>query len=181
MTLGGLALRNLARNRARVVLTALAVAISILAFLLLRTVMWAFSSGGTWAAKDRLVTRHKVTFVLSLPKRYVDEVRSAPHVTTATWANWGGGKDPQHDHEFFSTLAVDAPSYFGVYHEMQVPPDELDTWLHDRQGAIVGEVIAKKLGWKVGDRIALESGIYPGDWHFTIDGLYTATARSVDQ
>jgi putative ABC transport system permease protein len=128
-----------------------------------------------------LVTRHKVTFVLSLPKRYVDTVRAAPHVTTATFANWFGGKDPQHDHEFFSTLAVDAPTYFGVYHEMQVPPDQLDTWLHDRQGAIVGEVTAKKLGWKVGDRIALESGIYPGDWHFNVDGIYTASARSVDR
>ncbi len=181
MTLAGLALRNMARNRFRVALTALAVAISVVAFLLLRTVIWSLTSAGDAAAKDRLVTRHKVTFVLSLPKRYVEDVRNFPHVTAATFASWFGGKDPQHDREFFSTLAVDAPTFFTVYNEMKLTDGELDTWQHDRQGAIVGEVTAKKLGWKVGDRVALESGIYPGDWHFNIDGIYTATARSVDR
>ncbi len=181
MTLAGLALRNMARNRFRVVLTALAVGVSVLAFLLLRTVISSLSSGGDWAAKDRLVTRHKVTFVLSLPKRYDEDVRGFPHVKAATWATWFGGKDPQHDREFFGTFAVDATTYLGVFSEIKVPDDQVETWRHDRQGAIVGEVTAKKLGWKVGDRVALESGIYPGDWHFNIDGIYTASARSVDR
>ena len=30
-----------------------------------------------------------------------------------------------------------------------------------RKGAIVGDVLAKKMGWKVGDKVSLESGIYP--------------------
>ena len=37
------------------------------------------------------------------------------------------------------------------------------------------------MGWKVGDRIVLEGTIYPGDWEFTVDGIYTATRRSVDR
>jgi putative ABC transport system permease protein len=64
---------------------------------------------------------------------------------------------------------------------VKVPADELTTFQHDRQGAIVGDVLAKKLAWKVGDRISLESGIYPGDWQFTIDGIYTTNAKSVDR
>jgi putative ABC transport system permease protein len=181
MTLAGLAVRNLARNRFRAALTVLGVAVAIVAFLLLRTVVWAWASGAEWAAKDRVVTRHKVTFVMSLPKRYVDSVREAPHIKAVTWANWFGGKDPKHDREFFSALAVDAPTYFSVYDEMVVPPDVLEAWKHDRQGAIVGDVLAKKLGWKVGDKVILESGIYPGDWQFTIDSIYTTSARSVDR
>jgi putative ABC transport system permease protein len=181
MTLTGLAVRNLARNRFRVVLTAVGVAIAIVAFLLLRTVIWAWASGAEFAAKDRVVTRHKVTFVMTLPKRYVEDVRSAPHIKAVTWANWFGAKDPKHDSEFFSTLAVDAASYFVVYDEMKVSPEELDTFKHDRQGAIVGDVLAKKLGWKVGDKVVLQSGIYAGDWQFTIDAIYTATAKSVDR
>jgi putative ABC transport system permease protein len=181
MTLTGLAVRNLARNRFRVALTAVGVAIAIVAFLLLRTVIWAWASGAEFAAKDRVVTRHKVTFVMTLPKRYVEDVRSAPHIKAVTWANWFGAKDPKHDSEFFTTLAVDAASYFVVYDEMKVSPEELDTFKHDRQGAIVGDVIAKKLGWKVGDKVALQSGIYAGDWQFTIDAIYTATAKSVDR
>lgn len=181
MTLTGLAIRNLTRNRFRVALTVAGVSIAIVAFLLLRTVNWAWTSGSTYAAKDRVVTRHKVTFVMSLPKRYVTDVSNTPHVTQTTWANWFGAKDPKHDREFFSTLAVDAATYFKVYTELSVPPDQLETFMHDKQGAIVGDVLAKKLGWKVGDKVPLESGIYPGDWEFHIDGIYTATSRSVDR
>jgi putative ABC transport system permease protein len=181
MTLTGLAVRNLGRNRFRAILTAIGVAIAIVAFLLLRTVTWAWVSGAEYAARDRVVTRHKVTFVMSLPKRYVQDVTSAPHVKAVTWANWFGGKDPNHEREFFGALAVDSDTYFGVYDEMSVPPEQLDTWKHDKQGAIIGDVLAKKLGWKVGDKIHLVSGIYPGDWAFTVDSIYTTTARSVDR
>ena len=180
MTLASLAVRNLARNKFRVVLTVVGVGVAIVAFLFFRTVAWAWTSGADWAAKDRVVTRHKVTFVMTLPRRYVEDVRGAPHVKMATWANWFGAKDPQHDREFFGTLGVDPATYFEVYDEMKVAPEQMDTWRHDRQGAIVGDVLARKLGWKVGDKVTLQSGIYPGDWPFTIDGIYTATAKSVD-
>ncbi len=181
MTLTGLAVRNLTRNRFRVLLTIVGVAIAIVAFLLLRTVTWAWTSAGAYAAKDRVVTRHKVTFVMSLPKRYVADVSSAPHVTMSTWANWFGAKDPKHDREFFSTLAVDNATYFSVYSELKVPAEELETFQHDKQGAVVGDVLARKLDWKVGDHVVLQSGIYPGDWQFNIDGIYAATAKSVDR
>jgi putative ABC transport system permease protein len=181
MTLTGLALKNLGRNKFRVILTALGVAIAIVAFLLLRTVIWAWASAAEWAAKDRVVTRHKVTFVMELPKRYVEDVRNAPHVKAVTWANWFGAKDPKHDREFFATLAVDPGTYFVVYDEMKVPPDQMETFQHDKQGAIVGDVLAKKMGWKVGDKIILQSGIYPGDWQMNVDGIYEAAARSVDR
>jgi putative ABC transport system permease protein len=181
MTLAGLAVRNLGRNRFRVALTALGVAVAILAFLLLRTVIWAWASGAEWSAKDRVVTRHKVTFVMTLPRRYVEDVRNAPHVRTATWANWFGGKDPKMENEFFGALAVDPATYFAVYDEARVPPDQLETWKHDKQGAIVGDVLARKHGWKVGDKVTLQSGIFAGDWQFTIDGIYEATAKSIDR
>jgi putative ABC transport system permease protein len=181
MTLAGLAVRNLGRNKFRVVLTALGVAIAVVAFLLLRTVVWAWASGAEWAAKDRVVTRHKVTFVMELPKRYVEDVRNAPHVKQVTWANWFGGKDPKHDREFFATIAIDPATYFQVYDEMKVPPDQFATFKADKQGAIVGDVLARKMGWKLGDNIIIQSGIYPGDWTFHIDGIYEATARSVDR
>jgi putative ABC transport system permease protein len=192
VTFGGLALKNVARNRFRALLTVSGVAVAIITFVLLRTVVWAWTSGADAAAKDRVVTRHKVTFVMTLPKRYMDDVVAVPHVRLATFANWFGGKDPKHDKEFFAALAVDAKTFFDVYSEMSVPKDKLEAWKADRKGAIVGDVLAKKLGWKVGDSINLESGIYgagpgssagnaPMPWQFTIDGIYEATAKSVDR
>jgi len=108
-----------------------------------------------------------------------------PPAKHATWANWFGGKDPKHDREFFSTLAVDPKSFFDVYSEMSVSPDVFESWKQDRQGAIVGESLAQKMGYKIGDRVTLESGIYPAPpdqpWTFTIRGIYKATAKSIDK
>ena len=179
--MAGLAIKNLARNRFRVILTVLGVAVAIVTFVLLRTIVWAWTSASDFAAKDRIVTRHKITFVMSLPKRYIDDVRSAPHIKEATYANWFGGKDPAHDREFFGTLAIDVPTYFKVYPEVSVPPDQMQTFVDNRKAAIVGDVLAKKLGWKVGDHVTIQSGIYGGDWLFDIVGIYTATSRAVDR
>ena len=99
MTFAGLAAKNLMRNRVRAVLTVLGVSVAILTFILLRTVVYAWTQGADAAAKDRVVTRHKVTFVMNLPKRYMEDVRAVPHVKLATFASWFGGKDPKHDHE----------------------------------------------------------------------------------
>jgi putative ABC transport system permease protein len=68
-----------------------------------------------------------------------------------------------------------------VYPEISVPPDQKQTWLEHRQGALVGQQLAHKLGWKVGDKIMLQSGIYGGDWDFTIDGIYITTKKGVDE
>jgi putative ABC transport system permease protein len=181
MTLTGLAVRNLARNKFRVALTLTGVAIAIVAFLLLRTVTWAWVAGPESAPKDRIVTRHRITMTLALPKRYVLDVRKAPHIKAATWANWFGGKDPQREEEVFATLAVDPTTYFTVYDEMKIPADQLDRFVHDKQGAVIGDLLAKRMGWKVGDRVILRSGIVPGDWQFNIDAVYTASSQTVDR
>ena len=89
----------------------------------LRTVLDAWTAGAEASAKDRIGTRHKVTFVMQLPKRYVDEVRGTSGVTSATWMNWFGGKDPRHEKEFFGTMAVDPKSFLEVYDEVSVPAD----------------------------------------------------------
>lgn len=185
MTSLGLSARNLLRNRFRTLLTIVGIAVAILTFITLRTVIYAWTVAAEVAPKDRVVTRNKVSFVVPLPKRYFEQVQRMQGVKAATFANWFGGRDPKHEHEFFASLASDTNTIFEVYNEMQVPPDQLEAWKQDRTGAVVGDVIASKMGWKIGDKVTLESGIYyaPPDnpWTFTIRGIYTATARSVDR
>jgi putative ABC transport system permease protein len=181
MTLTGLAVRNLARNKFRVALTLAGVAIAIVAFLLLRTVSWAWSAGPESAPKDRIVTRHRITMTMALPKRYVLDIRKAPHIKAATWANWFGGKDPAREDEVFATLAVDPSTYFDVYDEIKLAPQDLEHFKHDKQGAVIGDLLAKRMGWKVGDHVILRSGIIPGDWQFNIDGVYSASVQTVDR
>jgi putative ABC transport system permease protein len=185
VTFAGLAAKNVLRNKFRMVLTVVGVAVAIFSFVLLRTVSYAWTSGAEYAAKDRVVTHHKITFVMTLPKRYIEDVRQGPHVKVATFANWFGGKDPLHDHEFFQTLAVDEKTWFTVYDDVQVPPDQMQAFMADKSGAIVGDVLMKKLGWQVGQKIMLETGIYPTKdgkpWQFTVDGVYATTSRAVDR
>jgi putative ABC transport system permease protein len=181
MNIASIGMRNITRNKTRTALTVLGGAVAVLAFVFFRTIVWAWNVGVEYSAKDRLGTRHKVSFILPMPKRYVETVRQVPGVTQATWANWFGAKDPKHPNDFFATLAVDPESFLEVYNEAKVNPADKEHWLQDRKGAIVGDVLAKKLGVKVGDKVVLQGTIFPGDWEFNIDGIYEATAKSIDR
>jgi putative ABC transport system permease protein len=185
MTFTGFVAKSLLRNKGRTFLTVLGVAVAILTFITLRTLVWSFTSGADNAVKDRVVTRHKVTFVMTLPKKYIDDVRNTKGVRVATYANWFGGRDPKKENEFFATIAVEVDTVLKVYDEIELPPAELQAWKEDRQGAIVGDVLATKMGWKKGDKIILESGIFPADpdkpWTFNIAGIYTTKSKVIDR
>ena len=175
-----IAARNLKRSWFRTLFTVAGAAIALIAFIMLRTVLWAWNIGAEYAAQDRLATRHKVTFIMQLPKRYIDDARAVPGVKQATFSNWFGGKIPTRPDDFFASLAVEGKSFFDVYNDMVVPPEDKARWMADKKGAIVGHVLAKKMGWKVGDRGVLQGTSYPGDWEFNVDGIYKASRKAID-
>lgn len=181
MTLVGLAARNAFRNRGRTSLTVLGVAVAIVAFVLLRTVVYSWNIAGEVAAKDRIATRHKVSFVIALPKRYFTTIRETDGVKAATWMNWFGGKDPRNPDQFFANFMVDPKTFLEVYDEVNVPEDQKQKWFEDRQGAIVGSSLAKSLNLKVGDNFTLQGTIFAGDWPLHIVGIYTSSRKSFDQ
>ncbi|MFI5309089.1 MAG: ABC transporter permease [Polyangiales bacterium] len=181
MSFLAVAIKNVGRNLFRALLTMLGVAVAMLAFVLLRTVLSAWTEGAAHAAQDRVATRHKVTFVMGLPKRYVDDVRAVPGVTRATHMNWFGGRLAGRDNVFFANMATDPESFFDVYDEISVPPAQKQAWMEDRKGALIGATLARQMAWKVGDRVTLVGTIFPGNWEFMIDGIYSTTRRSIDQ
>jgi putative ABC transport system permease protein len=180
MNLATIAVKNTRRNLFRTVLTVFGVAVAMLAFLLLRTVLSAWLVGVEYSARDRLATRHKITFIMPLPKLYVEDVRGVKGVTAVTWFNWFGGRVAGKEDSFFGSMAVDPGSFFEVYDEVAVPPDQKAKWVQNRRGTMVGATLAKQFGWKVGDRIILEGTIFPGQWEFEVDAIYTTTRKSFD-
>ena len=180
MNLATLAVKNIRRNPLRTSLTVLGVAIAILAFVFIRTVLDSWATGAQHAAQDRMSTMHKVTFVMPLPMKYIDEVRRVEGVEKSTYSNWFGGKHPTREAEFFANLAVDTNTFFDVYNDMAVPPEQMEEWKATPNGAIIGSALAKQFGWKVGDEVTLVGTIYPGDWEFKICGIYEPTRRAVD-
>jgi putative ABC transport system permease protein len=176
-----IAVRNIGRNKLRTFLTLAGVTVAVTFFIILRTVIWSWTAATEQASQDRIGTRHKVSFIMQLPARYLEEVRQIPGVTQVAGANWFGAKDPKKEEEFFSSIAVDPDDFLKVYDEVKVPADQAQAWKEDRQGALVGDALAKQKGWKVGDKIVLAGTIYPGDWEFHVSGIYTADRATVDR
>lgn len=176
-----IAARNLKRSWFRTVFTVLGAAVALIAFIMIRTILWSWNAAAEYAASDRLATRHKVSFIMQLPKRYISDVRGVQGVKAATYANWFGARIPTKPDEFFANLAVDQESFLEVIDEAVVDDASKQRWKEDKKGALVGDVLAKKMGWKVGDRVVLEGTIYPGDWEFNVSGIYTASRKSLDR
>src|SRR5262249_29590243 len=67
--------------------------------------------------------------------------------------------------------------------DLVVAPEQKQAWLQDPQGALVGDVLAKKLGWKVGDKVILVSGIFADkpEWELRVDGIYGVNRRGADR
>jgi putative ABC transport system permease protein len=181
VTITGIGIRNIFRNKLRTLLTVLGGAVAVLAFVLVRTTVWASGAAIEFAPKDRLATRHKVSLAMTLPRRYVDSIRQVPGIEQTTWVIWFGGKDPKRPDQFFVTLAIDSESFFEVYPEMVLKPAEKAAWQSDRSGAIVGDVFARRYGVKVGDKVTLTGTHFPGDWEFNIDGIYETTQKAFDR
>ena len=139
--------------------------------------------GAEYAAKDRVATRHKVTFVMPLPKRYVEDVRADPGRDRRSRTATGSARAcPSHEDEFFANIAVDPETFFEVYDEIDVPPEQKAAWIADRKGALVGAQLARQFGWKVGDKVTLERhDLSRATGSSTIDGIYTAKRKSIDQ
>jgi putative ABC transport system permease protein len=174
--------RNLFRRRGRTWLTIAAVAFAVLVFSIIRTAIAMWSAGADEAAQDRIATRHKISITMVLPKNYIDTVRSfKPGIVEATWATWFDGKDPKERTPFFAAFAADHETWFTVMDEMKVEPDVLERWKKTKNGAILGDVLAKTLEVKPGDKLVITSGIYPGDWELEVVGLYTPLRKTVDR
>lgn len=180
MSLAKLGYRNLLRNKLRISLTVLGSTTAVLTFITLRTVLVAWNASIDYAIQDRIVTTNKISLTVPLPKRYIDQVRNVPGVTKTCYQSWFGGKDPKNEKNLFRSFAIE-PACLDVYDERQIKPEQKQAWLGDRKGAILGDLLARKLGLNVGDRITLRGSVYPGDWQFNVSGIYTTTVASADR
>jgi putative ABC transport system permease protein len=181
MNAGTYVRRNLRRRPGRTILTILVVMFTVLIFCAIRTFIVSFTSGADQAQADVLAVRHKVSITMQLPKHYIDTLRTVPGVRVATWANWFGAKDPKERLPFFAGFAVDQDSYFEVQDAVRAAPEAIAAWKQTPNGAILGDQLAKAFNVKVGDRLVINSDIYPGDWEFKVVGIYTPVRTIADR
>ena len=168
------------RHKLRTALTVIGVAVAVLAFGLLRTLVDLWYLGVETASASRLVTRNAVSLVFPLPISYKDRIRQAEGVRGVSWGNWFGGIYIS-EKNFFPNFAVDPSSYMALYPEYVLTDEEKKSFILDRKGAVVGRNLVERFGWKVGDIVTLKGTIFPGEWEFVIRGVYRGAQRNTDE
>jgi putative ABC transport system permease protein len=175
MTKSSFVLRNAFRNKRRSILTVLSISFSLLLLTLMMTIWHTFYiDQGAPNSATRLMTRHRVSLTFFLPGYYREKIRALPGVVNVVPMTWFGGryKDDKPEN-FFAQFATDPEEYPKVASDKIVPPEQLEAWQRDRAGAMVDVELAKKYGWKIGDKITLQGTIFPVDPELTIRAMYT--------
>jgi len=163
------------RRKTRTILTLVSIIAAFLLFGMLDAVRTSFNQAGQSAnGAQRLQTGSKLSFIQTLPQSLEAQIAQVPGVKMVTYANWFGGAYQDPHNQVFS-FAVE-PNYIDLYPEIDVSAAERKAFDDTRTGVLVGEVLAKRFNWKVGDKIPLQSTIFPNrqgskNWTFDIVGI----------
>ncbi|WP_188152002.1 ABC transporter permease [Teredinibacter waterburyi] len=176
--------KNLTRNKLRLSLNSFAIFIAFLLFGVLASLQAAFDAGVELSSEQRMIVTNKINFTQPMPLAYVNKVRAVEGVASVTHANWFGAyyQDPQKPLVGF---AVDAESYLEVYEEFVLAPEQREAWFNNRIGIVVGDQMARTLGWKVGDRLPVSSSIFTQKdgssvWEMEVMGIFTGNDEQFD-
>ena len=166
---------ELFRRKTRTFLTLVSILAAFLLFGLLDGVRASFDEAGQSAnGAQRLQTGSRLSFIQTLPISLLPRIKQVEGVADTTYANWFGGAYQDPRNQIFS-FAV-APNYLDLYPEITVDPAELEAFHATRTGILVGEKLMQRFGWKVGQKIPLQSTIFPNsdgskNWAFDIVGV----------
>ncbi len=172
MTVLGFVVRNALRNKRRLALTILSVALSLFIYTMLQTALRELTQpASSEAAATRLVVRHRVSLANVLPVKYQSRIERIPGVDLCTRFTWFGGvyKD---ERNFFPQFACEADKVFRVFNESVVDPLELEAFIRERTACAVGIKTMERFGLKLGDRITLQGTMWPCDPELVIRAVY---------
>jgi putative ABC transport system permease protein len=163
------------RRKTRTFLTLVSILAAFLLFGMLDGVRHSFADAGKSAAgAERLQTGSRLSFIETLPLALEGRIAAVDGVKDVAYANWFGGAYQEPRNQVFS-FAV-SPNYIDLYPEIELGADARKAFAQTRTGVIVGDKLATKYGWKVGDKLPLISNIFPNtdgskNWTFDIVGI----------
>jgi putative ABC transport system permease protein len=175
MGLLSIAWRNIGRSPVRTGMTIAAVALSLVGFLMLRTL------GGTWrhqveqTPNDRVVSRNKLGWDHDLPIFYADAIRGMDGVEDAVAVRWAGLALASRRGLYFQSNAVEARSFIDIHYELECPREQQEAFVRDRRGMLVSAQLAEELGWKLGDHVSFVSRNFQGPLELDIRGIFRSS------
>ncbi len=171
--------RNLLFHRVRTILTALAAAIALFGFCMIRTLIDAWYSGVNDSSKDRLIVRNAVSLIFPLPYAYGAQISKLQGISALGFGNWFGAEFRDNRYQFQQFAVSD--NYVDLTPELVVPTEAKAAWLNDRKGILIGGDIARKFDLKAGDVMQMKGTIYPGLWEFNVSGVFSGRSGSGDE
>jgi putative ABC transport system permease protein len=173
--------KNCWRNRRRTVLTIVSIAVSMCLLGVMVALYHAFYLSDP--APDqalRLVVRSRVSLTVAIPRSYQQRIQQIPGVREVMIYSWFGGtyKDNRDAKNQFARFSVEPEKLFVVYGELTIPEDQKKAFIQDRTACVVGRDTANTHNFHVGDRINLTGDIYPGNFEFTIRGIFDSPRAS---
>jgi putative ABC transport system permease protein len=175
---------NLKRKKLRTALTLLSIIVAFVLFGFLSAIKQALTGGVNIAGANRLIVRHRVSIIQLLPESYQARMARIPGVSLVTHQTWFGGiyQDPKN---FFMQNPVVPEEFLEMYPEIILAPEQKQAWLQTRTGAIVGRKTAERFGWKVGDKIPIQSSIWAQSdgkrlWTFDLVGIFDGRDKGTD-
>ena len=106
----------------------------------------------------------------------ISQIERVPGVV-AVMSETGLGGIYQNLNQQVAVQGVDAASFARIFPEVVIQRGAVDALVRTRTGAIVGEQLVRRYGWKVGERIPIQSPLTRRDgssvWTFDIVGTFS--------
>jgi len=141
------------RKPARTIFTFCSIAVAFVLFGIMSGVDAGFAHILEVSRADRLFTDPR--FGAPMPISFGERIARVPGVT-AVAPRWGMVtyyRDPKNG---MGVIGTDE-RFYATRPELSISKQQLETLRHTRTGAAVGVFLAKKYGWKVGDKVPLQS------------------------
>jgi putative ABC transport system permease protein len=166
------------RKRSRSILILLQVIVAFALFGVLQGLAGAINHAIASTHADRLYVASKLDLGFPLPVSIIEWVKTVPGVAQVA-PRYQFGASYQRPEQGVGICATDVDSFLAVYPEDKVDPAQVRAMRQLQDGAIVGIGTLHKYGWKVGQRVTLQSSPQElqrqdgkNDWTFEIVGTW---------
>ncbi|MFY9343789.1 MAG: ABC transporter permease [Planctomycetota bacterium] len=176
--------RNLLGHPVRSALTAGSVLVAVFLLCVLTAASQGLDAAVASASRTRLWVQSAVSLFVNLPEGYGSKIAATPGIDAVVRFQWFGGvyQDPAN---FFAQFAVDTDQWLASYPEIELIEGTPADWNAARTNCIIGEDLAARFGWRVGDRVPLIGTIFAradgSTWDFNVAGIYRSKSVNIDQ
>lgn len=164
------------RKRARTILTMLCIVTAFMLYGTLHGVTAGLEDAIDKMSATRLRVMNRVNAIDSLPMAYKSQIEALPNVQRVAFYQTMVAYY-QDQANGIGVGAIGVEDFLAVHPEVVLADEQREAMLQTRTGAIVGRQMAEEYGWKIGDRVPVNSRVFAQqdgtyDWAFDIVGIY---------